>query len=153
MLEEFIMKKVLVGLLSILLFLGCTSTTKNIEDPVKMHLVEEINGVKQFLDIRGSNSKLPVLLVVHGGYGTSETPLFNYFTPDLSNQFIAVNWDQRGAGASYIEEVPPEETMNVEQFIEDTKAVTDFISKEFNQEKIYILGHSWGSKLALLTII
>jgi pimeloyl-ACP methyl ester carboxylesterase len=39
--------------------------------------------------------------------------------------------------------------MTIEQFISDTLAVTDYLRERFHQDQIYILGHSWGSLIAL----
>jgi len=45
-------------------------------------------------------------------------------------------------------DIPPE-TMTIEQFVDDTIAVTDYLRQRFHQDRIYILGHSWGSFIAL----
>ena len=39
--------------------------------------------------------------------------------------------------------------MTIEQFIDDTVAVTDYLRDRFAQDKIHLLGHSWGSFIAL----
>ena len=57
-------------------------------------------------------------------------------------------WDQRGTGLSYHPDIPPA-TMTVEQFIADTLAVTDYLRERFDQAKIYLLGHSWGSFIGI----
>ena len=57
-------------------------------------------------------------------------------------------WEQRGAGLSYSPGIPPE-SMTVEQLIADTIAVTDYLRERFGQDKIYLLGHSWGSFLGI----
>jgi pimeloyl-ACP methyl ester carboxylesterase len=57
-------------------------------------------------------------------------------------------WDQRGAGLSYDPDVPPA-SMTTDQFISDTLVVTDYLRQRFHQEKIYLLGHSWGSFVAI----
>jgi pimeloyl-ACP methyl ester carboxylesterase len=57
-------------------------------------------------------------------------------------------WDQRGAALSYGAHIPPE-TMTIEQFVQDTIAVTDYLRRRFEQERIYLLGHSWGSFIGL----
>ncbi len=38
----------------------------------------------------------------------------------------------------------------MEQLVEDTLEVTRCLQQRFNQEKIYLLGHSWGSTLGCL---
>ena len=39
--------------------------------------------------------------------------------------------------------------MTIEQFIDDILAVTDYLRQRFHQDRIYILGHSWGSFIAV----
>jgi len=69
----------------------------------------------------------------------------------LEEHFVVVHWDQRGAGKSFNEDVPIE-TMNVEQFISDTVELAQILKERFGQEKIYLVGHSWGSYLGMLVV-
>jgi pimeloyl-ACP methyl ester carboxylesterase len=39
--------------------------------------------------------------------------------------------------------------MNVEQFVADTLAVTSYLEGRFGPDRIYLLGHSWGSFIAI----
>ena len=39
--------------------------------------------------------------------------------------------------------------MTVEQFISDTLAVTDHLRERFGQDRINLLGHSWGSFIGI----
>jgi pimeloyl-ACP methyl ester carboxylesterase len=107
-----------------------------------------INGVQQGMVIRGENAANPVLLWVHGGPGMPDYVLTERHPPHVEDLFTVVWWDQRGAALSYHSDIPPE-SMTIEQFIDDTLAVTDYLRSRFNQDRIYLLGHSWGSFLAL----
>jgi pimeloyl-ACP methyl ester carboxylesterase len=111
----------------------------------------ELGGWEQFVLMRGWDTDNPILLLLHGGPGTPQAPLFNYYNQDLDEHFTLVNWDQRGAGRSYSAELPPE-TVNLEQLVEDTHELTQYLMQRFGKEKIYILGHSWGSYLAVRTV-
>ncbi len=42
--------------------------------------------------------------------------------------------------------------MTLDQMIEDTRQVTEYLKQRFNQEKIYLMGHSWGSFLGIKTV-
>jgi pimeloyl-ACP methyl ester carboxylesterase len=108
----------------------------------------DINGIKQGMVIRGRSQHNPVLLWVHGGPGMPDYLLTEQYPTSLEDLFTVVWWDQRGAALSYDPSIPPE-TMTIEQFVSDTLAVTDYLRQRFHQEKIYLLGHSWGSLIAI----
>jgi pimeloyl-ACP methyl ester carboxylesterase len=110
-----------------------------------------IGGVQQWISIRGEDKRKPVLLFLHGGPGTSQMALIGDYQEELEKHFIVVNWDQRGAGLSYTKQVT-KESMTIKQFLNDTIELTNYLRKEFKQEKIYVVGHSWGTILGLLAI-
>ena len=115
---------------------------------ISQKLTVSINGIQQGMVIRGKDVSNPVLLWVHGGPGMPDYPLTQRYPTDLEDLFTVVWWDQRGAGLSYHPDIP-RETMTIEQFIDDTLKVTDYLRQRFSQDRIYILGHSWGSFIAL----
>ncbi|MGE7693803.1 alpha/beta fold hydrolase [Lysinibacillus sp. NPDC094177] len=110
-----------------------------------------VGGVEQWLLIRGEDQSLPVLLFLHGGPGTSQIGIIADYQKELEKHFIVVNWDQRGAGLSYSKKIP-QESMKVDRLLEDTFEVTNYLRKEYQQDKIYLVGHSWGTILGLLAI-
>ena len=101
--------------------------------------------------IRGEDKTLPVLLLLHGGPGTGQIGIIGDYQKELEKHFVVVNWDQRGSGLSYTKKVT-KESMTIEQFLEDTIELTRYLRKEFQQDKIYVIGHSWGTILGLLAI-
>lgn len=111
----------------------------------------ELGEIKQYIMIRGKNKENPILLFLHGGPGFSHIPFVRKFQNDLEDSFTVVNWDQRGAGLSYSNQLS-EETMNLEQFISDTYELIIYLLEELNKEKIYLAGHSWGSYLGILMV-
>ena len=108
----------------------------------------DINGVKQGMIVRGESERNPVLLWVHGGPGMPDYLLTKQYPTNLEDLFTVVWWDQRGTALSYGANIPPE-TMIIEQIICDTLSVTDYLRQRFNQDGIYLLGHSWGSLIAI----
>ncbi len=107
-----------------------------------------INGVEQGMFIRSTDAAHPVLLYLHGGPGMPTYFLNRKYPTGLEEDFTAVWWEQRGAGLSYDAKIPPV-TMTVEQIIADTLAVTDYLRSRFGKEKIYLMGHSWGSLIGI----
>lgn len=90
------------------------------------------------------------MLFLHGGPGSPETVFMKHFNQDIEKDFVMVYWEQRGAGKSYSKHVPAE-SMNMAQFISDSKELSEYLIDRFGQDKIYIMGHSWGSLLGILT--
>lgn len=67
----------------------------------------------------------------------------------LESIFTVVWWEQRGAGLSWSLDIPPQ-SMTVAQMIADTVTVADYLRERFQQDKVYLLGHSWGSFLGIM---
>jgi pimeloyl-ACP methyl ester carboxylesterase len=107
-----------------------------------------INGVEQGMFIKSKDINNPVLLLVHGGPGMPEYWLTQRYPTSLEDHFTVVWWEQRGAGLSYSPNIPAE-TMTAEQFISDTLEVTNYLRNRFGKEKIYLMGHSWGSYIGI----
>lgn len=107
-----------------------------------------IGGVEQWIIMRGVNVENPVLLFIHGGPGMPSAPMVLKYNGDLESDFVVVTWDQRGAGKSYSKEIPPE-SMTVEQFISDAHELVQYLKEKFEADKIFIVGHSWGSIIGM----
>ncbi|MGX7148171.1 alpha/beta fold hydrolase [Enterococcus ureasiticus] len=109
-----------------------------------------IGGIEQGLFIVGQNQENPVLLFLHGGPGNPEYAMSKESFTELEKMYTVCYWDQRGAGMSYtdLEKNP----VDLDQMIEDTLEVTNYLKERFGQEKIYLMGHSWGSFLGMKTI-
>jgi pimeloyl-ACP methyl ester carboxylesterase len=111
-----------------------------------------INGVRQWLLIRGVDRRKPVLLFAHGGPGSAHIGILRNFQNELEKNFVVVQWDQRGAGLSGLESVP-DETYTKEQFVADGLAVTQYLRERFKQDRIFLVGHSWGSGLGYILAV
>ena len=109
-----------------------------------------LGGIDQYLIIRGLDTQKPVMLFLHGGPGSPEYAFMKEFNPYLEHDFIMVYWEQRGAGKSYSKNIKPE-TMTLEQMISDTRELSEYLATRFGKEKIYLMGHSWGSLLGVMT--
>ncbi|MEQ9297648.1 MAG: alpha/beta hydrolase [Cyclobacteriaceae bacterium] len=126
------------------------------DDPSAASSVESIStiervklgGVDQYLIIRGEDLSNPVMLFVHGGPGSPEFFLFQEENLDLEKNFVMVYWEQRGSGKSYSHDIPVN-SMTLDQFVLDARDLSEILIERFQREKIYIMGHSWGSLLGL----
>jgi pimeloyl-ACP methyl ester carboxylesterase len=108
----------------------------------------EIGGIPQGMIIQSVDPANPVLLFLHGGPGMTEVFMELDYPTGLEHHFTMVWWDQRGAGMSFSADIPPE-TMTMEQMIADTIEVADYLRDRFGQDRILLLGHSWGSYLGI----
>ena len=106
----------------------------------------KVNGTSQWLLERGNNSDLPVLLLLHGGPGSTDMWLSEHCNAELEKHFIVVNWDQRGAGKSFNASEDPS-NLTIPQFLDDAKVVVDHLLSKYGQPKLHLLGQSWGSVL------
>lgn len=109
-----------------------------------------INGDRQWLAVMGKPASGPIVLVLHGGPGASETVLFRHFNRALESAVRVAYWDQRGAGRSFDPEHPPA-NMTVAQFVADLGVVVDRLRERF-RSPVVLLGHSWGSALGMLYV-
>ncbi len=109
----------------------------------------EIGGMQQWVAAHGDRAELPVLLWLHGGPGAAQMPVGRAFNRSLESEFIVVHWDQRGAGKSNPRDFD-EQTMTFERYVEDVHEVTQYLKTRFGRERIYLLGHSWGTQIGMV---
>lgn len=105
-----------------------------------------IGGIEQGMIIRGKSDKNPVMLFLHGGPGFPFPTNTNL--AELEKYFTVCWWQQRGSGMSYDSEIETK-TMTLDQFLSDTAEVSNYLRERFDQEQIYLMGHSWGSFLGI----
>jgi pimeloyl-ACP methyl ester carboxylesterase len=115
-----------------------------------IHQLETVvlGNCKQYISTHTDDAENPLLLMLHGGPGTAQIGFIRHFTQPLEKEFIVVNWDQRGSGKSY-KYKPDASTMTIEQFVNDAIELIKGLLKTHNKEKIYLVGHSWGTVLGL----
>ncbi len=101
--------------------------------------------------IRGQNTNNPVVLFLAGGPGGSERGAMRNHLPELEKYFTVATWDQRGTGTSY-PALDPTSTYTLASAVDDTITVTNYLRGRFGQDKIYLLGQSWGTILGVLAV-
>ena len=108
-----------------------------------------INGTTLHLRIRGTDAQNPVLLFLHGGPGICDRHWVLKYQSALASRCTMVCYDQRGAGKSYTK-AQAAQHMTVQDTVEDARAVVEYLCETFHKDKIYLVGHSWGSMLGTL---
>jgi pimeloyl-ACP methyl ester carboxylesterase len=109
----------------------------------------EIGGMRQSIWFRGRSIRNPALVLLHGGPGISEAPLFRRFNAALEERFLVVYWEQRGAGRSFRADIPPS-TMTLSRLLRDLDEVVDLVHRRFGKRRVVLLGHSWGTVLGTM---
>lgn len=110
----------------------------------------ELGGSKQWITIRGKSKDKPILLFLAGGPGGSQLAATRAQLKGLENYFVVVNWDQPGSGKSY--NSVSREALTPDRYVSDAYELSKYLCKRFNQEKIYVLGESWGSALGIMLV-
>ena len=109
-----------------------------------------VNGVDESVIIRARDRRNPVLIWLHGGPGSSETPVLRVLNGVLEDHFTVVYWDQRLAGQTLVPFAPPPASLTVGQMLSDLEVVVDRVRARLGQDKVVLVGHSWGTMLGVL---
>ncbi len=107
-----------------------------------------INNVRLCVSIRTMNENNPVLLYLHGGPGDAALPLVAKYNKELEHIFTLVVLEQRGAGKSYYP-FSENDNISIDTFLTDIYELSKELLKRFGKERLYLIGHSWGSVLGL----
>ncbi|MEP7006527.1 MAG: alpha/beta hydrolase [Sphingomonas bacterium] len=109
----------------------------------------DINGVQQWITIRGADRNNPVLLFLHGGPGIGSASMAPIFA-DWEKDFTIVQWDQPGGGGTDIKnfgkDIGP---MTVARFTRDGLSVTEYALKRLGAKKLVLMGNSWGTLIGV----
>lgn len=111
-----------------------------------------IGDVEQCVLIRSRNINNPILLFLHGGPGMPMMYLGHEFQKPLEDNFTVVHWDRRGAGKTFTRNKPDPESMNTRQMIQDAYELIDTLRNRYNQDKIVLVGHSFGTYLGSIMV-
>jgi pimeloyl-ACP methyl ester carboxylesterase len=114
-----------------------------------------IGGIEQWITIKGNDVAKPMILFLHGGPGSVMSPYDNIYDK-WEEEFILINWDQRGAGRTFGRNAPAdvnedywiENPLTIEQITADGIELSEYLVKRFGK-KIILMGTSWGSILGV----
>lgn len=139
------MKKIFILFSIAVMFNACTKD-EFLKDGDYFHL--ENNGAKMPVWVKGNFDSDVILVTVHGGPGDGGishtlSPGFKY----LEDDYLMVYWDQRLAGITQGHQRST--TLNVNQYIDDTKKLVQLVQHKYPGKSLFMIGHSWGGQLAI----
>jgi proline iminopeptidase len=109
-----------------------------------------IGGITQWISVRGNNPANPILLYLHGGPGAPMMAESWTFQRPWEDFFTVVEWDQRGSGKTFSSAGrklnPP---FSVDRIVADAEELIQLLRSEYHQDRIFVLGHSFGSLLGV----
>ena len=108
-----------------------------------------LGGIEQSIVIRGRNKNAPILIWLHGGPGTDEIGMWRRYNAALEDHFLVVYWTQRGTGRSYHSDIPTA-SMTLPQFVADLDQLVGILQTRFDQQKLVLAGHSWGTNIGVV---
>ncbi|MCU0314030.1 MAG: alpha/beta hydrolase [Solirubrobacteraceae bacterium] len=109
----------------------------------------EIGGHDLALMLRGRSTGSPVALFLAGGPGGSELGAMRLHLEALERDVVMATFDQRGAGKSYAQ-LDPTETLTLDRAVADVIEVSEYLRERFDQDRIVLIGQSWGTILGVL---
>jgi pimeloyl-ACP methyl ester carboxylesterase len=149
----------LLAMILILVLLGLGYRAYRMRENAKMLVIHSpngiarsgfirINGVEQWVQIRGEDRDNPVILFLHGGPGYSAIPITYATMKPWEHYFTIVHWDQRGSGKTYLRNHRQRQVGNsIQKMVADAIRVAEFARTALRKDKLIIVGHSWGSIL------
>ncbi len=108
----------------------------------------QIGGIYQSILTMYTDIGNPLLLILHGGPGSPDRPLVKKYNAELAKSFNVISWDQRCSGLSYTKE-SLNKPLTTELMFSDLEELVDYLLCTYNQDKLYLSGHSWGAYLGL----
>jgi len=108
-----------------------------------------INGTEQWVAIHGQDRKRPVVLILHGGPGFSTYPMMTQLLP-FESSYVVAHWDQPGTARTFARagDLLPAD-LSIADYVADGISVAEFLRTHLHQDKIVLLGWSWGSILGV----
>ena len=122
-----------------------------LEGSISEKIFIDVNGMSLGMFIMAKDRNKPVLLFLGGGPAIPEYLLEIDCPSGLENEFVVCYPSYRGTSLSYSPDTAVE-SMTKDQYIDDAVEITNYLRNRFGQEKIYLIGHSFGTYIAINTV-
>ena len=126
---------------------------RKIHTPNGIETLEQVvlNGEKQWISIRGKDKSNPVLLFIHGGPASPMMPVSWAYQNGWEDYFTVVQWDQRVSGKNWLttDTAQVASTIHRGMVIRDAAQLVFLLCERLEQEKIFVMGYSFGSMIGI----
>lgn len=109
----------------------------------------DVNGVPQWITIRGQDLDNPVMFILHGGPGIALSSIAPHFA-EWERHYTLVQWDQPRSGATAMKNFnQPSGPLTVKRFTDDAITIAEHVRTRLDKPKMIVFGNSWGSLIGL----
>lgn len=123
----------------------------NTENGIQESTYIDIDGMKQYIQIRGENTENPVMIFIHGGPASPMGYVSAYYQRELESELTIINYDQRGCGRTYYAN-DCNANANIDLLVHDLNAIVEYVKKRFGKDNVIIAGHSWGTVIGSIYV-
>lgn len=111
----------------------------------------DIDGMKQYIQIRGENTENPVMIFIHGGPASPMGYVSAYYQRELESELTIINYDQRGCGRTYYAN-ECDANSNINLLVDDLNSIVEYAKERFGKDNVIIAGHSWGTVIGSIYV-
>ncbi|WNJ18031.1 alpha/beta hydrolase [Pontibacter sp. G13] len=133
-----------------MLFMGCSSS-EGPEAMIAEYFHVEVETAHLPVLVRGNIGSDKLLIYLQGGPGGSALDFaevdYPYWKETLEQSYAIAYYDQRGTGTN--QGKLDLETITIEQYIADVRAIVEVLSIRYPDAELYLMGHSFGGYLAM----
>lgn len=121
------------------------------ETGIQESIYIDIDGMKQYIQIRGENTENPVMIFIHGGPASPMSYVSSYYQKELESELTIINYDQRGCGRTYYANYCNVNS-DIDLLVNDLNVIVEYAKERFGKENVIITGHSWGTVIGSIYV-
>lgn len=111
----------------------------------------DIDGMKQYIQIRGESTENPVMIFIHGGPASPMGYVSAYYQRELESELTIINYDQRGCGRTYYAN-DCNANADIDLLVNDLNVIVEYVKERFGKKNVIIAGHSWGTVIGSIYV-
>lgn len=123
----------------------------NTENGIQESTYIDIDGMKQYIQIRGESTENPVMIFIHGGPASPMGYVSAYYQRELESELTIINYDQRGCGRTYYAN-DCNANADIDLLVNDLNVIVEYVKERFGKKNVIIAGHSWGTVIGSIYV-